>query len=155
MRITDEMIAQDDERYRNRDVLTELKFCGKDMNERRHTTEENLRFYAWLFRQAAEMIENQKKTIDYMYDTLDSICKEIRESTGGSEVCGLCEWDGSYLDDNGNWANECPGFLHDKCFCMRNSIRAMCGKPPVENEIAEVGSDPDGKPVDPSEPSPF
>lgn len=90
MRITDEMIAQDDERYRNRDVLTELKFCGKDMNERRHTTVDNLRFYAWLFRQAAEIIESQKKTID----------------------------------------------------CMRNSSRALCGKPSVEQDAAEAGKDP-------------
>ena len=142
MRITDEMIAQDDERYRNRDVLTELKFCGKDMNERRHTTVDNLRFYAWLFRQAAEIIESQKEAVDSMYNALDTTCKEFREATGGREVCDFCEWDGSVVDECGNWINECPGFHDDKCFCMRNSIRALCGKPSVEQDAAEAGKDP-------------
>lgn len=47
----------------------------------------------------------------------------IREREGGDSVCGLCEYDGAYIGESGDWCNECPGFDRDDCFKLSNETR--------------------------------
>ena len=68
-----------------------------------------------------------EEIIKYMYDLLNDVCKDVRERNVDDDVCGLCQYDGAYRTESGDWANECPGFDRDDCFCMKNEIRRMCG----------------------------
>ena len=79
-------------------------------------------------RDALELFEEQQKTIDLLYNLLNERCKEFRAKTEGDEVCGLCQYDGAYVGQSGDWCNECPGFETNECFEMKNEIRRMCGK---------------------------
>lgn len=78
---------------------------------------------------AIRLLGEQGEAIDKLYDILDDVCKKVREITVESYVCGLCQYDGAYRTDSGDWMNECPGFENDDCFCMKNKIRELCGKP--------------------------
>lgn len=62
-----------------------------------------------------------------LYELLDDVCKSVRSEHEDDSVCGLCQYDGAYMSDSGDWANECPGFDSADCFCMKNEIRRMCG----------------------------
>lgn len=73
------------------------------------------------------LLKEQGETIKKLYKILDDTCKEVREETEQDYVCGLCQYDGAYKTDSGDWVNECPGFDERDCFCMKNKIRAMCG----------------------------
>ena len=74
-----------------------------------------------------EDMARMQETIRRMYDILDDVCKDIRERYGQDDVCGLCQYDGAYMTDSGDYANECPGFERDDCFTMKNEIRELCG----------------------------
>lgn len=56
-------------------------------------------------------------------DGLVEIFADIRESHVDDSVCGLCEFDGAYIGESGDWCNECPGFNRDDCFKLRDGIR--------------------------------
>lgn len=71
---------------------------------------------------------NKDKVIDRLYDLLESVCKDVREKYEDEDVCSLCQYDGAYMTDSGDWANECPGFDRADCFTMKNEIRKLCGK---------------------------
>lgn len=68
-----------------------------------------------------------QEIISHLYELLDDVCKDVRERYGQDDVCGLCQYDGAYMTESGDYANECPGFETDECFCMKNEIRRMCG----------------------------
>lgn len=55
MRLSDEIVALDDERYKDRNVLAELKYCGREIKHRKTVTNDDLRFMAWLCRSAADL----------------------------------------------------------------------------------------------------
>ena len=38
-------------------------------------------------------------------------------------MCGLCEYDGAYIGESGDWCNECPGFDRDDCFKLSDDVR--------------------------------
>ena len=57
MRFTEEMIAEDERRWHARDVITELGYCGKYMVDRRKIRNDDIRFYAYLMRQAHEILK--------------------------------------------------------------------------------------------------
>ena len=80
-----------------------------------------------LAKDALELLKEQVETSIKLYRILDDTCKRVRESTEEDYVCGLCQYDGAYKTDSGDWANECPGFDSSDCFCMKNKIREMCG----------------------------
>lgn len=61
--------------------------------------------------------------INKFIDGLVEIFADIRESNGDDSVCGLCEFDGAYIGESGDWCNECPGFNRDDCFKLRDEIR--------------------------------
>jgi len=66
---------------------------------------------------------NVGDTISKFIDGLEEIFAHIREREGGDSVCGLCEYDGAYMGQSGDWCNECPGFDMDDCFKLSSLIR--------------------------------
>lgn len=81
------------------------------------------------FREAADTIEelfaklaSEKQKVKFLIGVIDETCKDLRESSGDDSVCGLCEYDGATIGENGDWMNECPGFETDSCFKLRQSF---------------------------------
>jgi hypothetical protein len=82
--------------------------------------------------------------INALIDEFETIMKEIRERNVDDSVCGLCEYDGAFMSDSGNWCNECPGFERDDCFKLKDQYReewagSIKNLPPVQptNEMLE------------------
>ena len=61
--------------------------------------------------------------ISKFIDGLEETFAYIREREGGDSVCGLCEYDGAYIGESGDWCNECPGFNRDDCFKLSDKTR--------------------------------
>ena len=60
MRLTDEQVMQDNKRFAHHNVLTELKYCGREIPHRKSITNDNIHFYAWLCRSAVAMLKKQE-----------------------------------------------------------------------------------------------
>ena len=61
--------------------------------------------------------------INKFIDGLEEIFAGIREQHIDDSVCGLCEYDGAYMGQSGDWCNECPGFDKDDCFKLSDETR--------------------------------
>ena len=61
--------------------------------------------------------------ISKFIDGLEEIFADIRERHVDDSVCGLCEYDGAYIGQSGDWCNECPGFEKDDCFKLSDKTR--------------------------------
>ena len=75
--------------------------------------------YAVAFETAIEALEKQteyRNRIKSLVDTIEYVCKRCRETHSDDTQCGLCEYDGAYQGESGDWVNECPGFVDDDCF---------------------------------------
>lgn len=72
---------------------------------------------------ALEKQTEYQKRIKSLLDTIEDICKNSRERHVDDEHCGLCEYDGAYVGESGEWANECPGFDTDDCFVLSKEFR--------------------------------
>lgn len=66
---------------------------------------------------------SRQQAIDKFIDELEEIFSDIREREVDDSVCGLCEYDGAYIGQSGDWCNECPGFDRDDCFKLSDKIR--------------------------------
>lgn len=68
--------------------------------------------------------DNRKLTeaekINELIDIINDICSQVREKYVQDDVCGLCEYDADHGLDG--YANECPGFERDDCFCLKESF---------------------------------
>ena len=58
-----------------------------------------------------------------MIDRFERILADIRETKVDDSVCGMCEYDGAYIGQSGDWCNECPGFDKDNCFKLSDRCR--------------------------------
>ena len=61
--------------------------------------------------------------INKFIDGLEEMFAVIRERHVDDSVCGLCEYDGAYMGQSGDWCNECPGFDRDDCFKLSDKTR--------------------------------
>lgn len=59
MRLTDEMIQEDDKRFKRQNLLAEFNYCGKEVPKRKSITNDDIRFYAWLCRSAYALLKVQ------------------------------------------------------------------------------------------------
>jgi len=64
-----------------------------------------------------------EKKIEIFIDGIEEIFADLRERHVDDSVCGLCEYDGAYIGESGDWYNECPGFERDDCFKLSDKIR--------------------------------
>ena len=53
----------------------------------------------------------------------EQILRDIRKSKVDDSVCGMCEYDGAFVGQSGDWCNECPGFEKDDCFRLSDECR--------------------------------
>ena len=53
----------------------------------------------------------------------EQILRDIRESKVDDSVCGMCEYDGAFVGQSGDWCNECPGFEKDDCFKLSENCK--------------------------------
>ena len=83
--------------------------------------------YAAAFDMAIEALEKQaeyRNRIKDLITIIENICKDSRERHTDDEHCGLCEYDGAYIGESGDWCNECPGFDKDDCFELSNRFKS-------------------------------
>ena len=66
---------------------------------------------------------NTGDKISKFIDGLEEIFADLRERHVDDSVCGLCEYDGAYMGQSGDWCNECPGFEKDDCFKLSDKTR--------------------------------
>ena len=78
-----------------------------------------------IHREAMDMaIEALEKQIEYrnriksLVGTIEHVCKRCDD-----EHCGLCEYDGAYQGESGDWVNECPGVNEDDCFELSREFK--------------------------------
>ena len=73
----------------------------------------------------SSLIERQAAidAVNSLIDRFERILSDIRESTVDDSVCGMCEYDGAYMGQSGDWCNECPGFEKDNCFKLSDQCR--------------------------------
>jgi hypothetical protein len=58
-----------------------------------------------------------------LVNEFEEILSHIREREVDDSVCGLCEYDGAYIGQSGDWCNECPGFEKNDCFKLKEKYR--------------------------------
>lgn len=58
-----------------------------------------------------------------LIDRFEQILRDIRETNEDESVCGLCEYDGAFIGQSGDWCNECPGFDKADCFKLSDKRR--------------------------------
>ena len=63
------------------------------------------------------------EAINGMIDRFERLLADIRESKVDDSVCGMCEYDGAFVGQSGDWCNECPGFEKDDCFRLSDECR--------------------------------
>ena len=61
--------------------------------------------------------------LNEIINKFEQILRDIRESKVDDSVCGMCEYDGAYIGQSGNWCNECPGFDKSDCFKLSDEYR--------------------------------
>ena len=61
--------------------------------------------------------------INEIINSFEQILRDIRESKVDDSVCGMCEYDGAFVGQSGDWCNECPGFEKDDCFRLSDECR--------------------------------
>ena len=66
---------------------------------------------------------NDEDKVERLVNEFEEILAHVRESTVSDCVCGLCEYDGAYIGQSGDWMNECPGFDKDDCFVLKKKYR--------------------------------
>lgn len=76
-------------------------------------------------RKRAEKAEKERNEVFTLFNDL---CKDVRERNVDDSVCHFCEYDGTYMGENGEWVNECLGFEKNDCFCMKKSIKEKYGQ---------------------------
>ena len=59
MRLTDEMIKQDNKKFAHHNAVTELKYMGVNTPHRKSITNDDIRFYAWLCRMSMELLDSK------------------------------------------------------------------------------------------------
>ena len=90
-----------------------------------------------------DLISRQQaiEAVNGLIDRFEQILRDIREANVDDSVCGMCEYDGAYIGQSGDWCNECPGFDKDDCFKLSDKTRKKWTEeiikalPPIQPEI--------------------
>lgn len=74
---------------------------------------------------ACDLISRQAAidALNGIINRFEQILRDIRESKVDDSVCGMCEYDGAYIGQSGDWCNECPGFDKNDCFKLSDECR--------------------------------
>ena len=93
--------------------------CGTKTSMFRTITEATR---VWNKAMSAKDIDVPNK-VERLVNEFEEILAHVRERTVSDCVCGLCEYDGAYMGQSGDWMNECPGFDKDDCFVLKKKYR--------------------------------
>ena len=63
------------------------------------------------------------EALNGIINRFEQILRDIRETKVDDSVCGMCEYDGAFVGQSGDWCNECPGFEKDDCFRLSDECR--------------------------------
>lgn len=99
MRITDDMIAEDEKRWHARDVVIELGYCSNYMRDRKDMTNLDIRFYAYIMRKARDLLKAQEPVKPLI------LVKDAALSNGAKYLCGKCG--GSFFHQKVNFCPWC------------------------------------------------
>ena len=70
MRLTEEMIAEDEKRWHDRNIVAELGYCGRNIIHRNNITNDDIRFYAYIMRKAHDLLKEQEpKTGHWIFES--------------------------------------------------------------------------------------
>ena len=111
MRLTEQEMKEDDERWADRDIIAELQFCGRNVRSYNQTTKMDVRFNAWVCRRVLKLIagicainsEAGEWRMVYHNDshTLGHIeCSRCKYRTRLMEKPNFCPNCGSYNGEN-------------------------------------------------------
>ena len=90
--------------------------------------------------------------VNGLIDRFEQILRDIREANVDDSVCGMCEYDGAYIGQSGDWCNECPGFDKDDCFKLSDKTRKKWTEeiikalPPIQPDIEAIMALPSAQP---------
>ena len=96
MMITEEMIAEDEKRWNDRNIVAELEYCGKNICHRKSITNDDIRFYAYIMRKAHALLkEYQEKQEGLLPAWQDRTQEHICQKCGGivwqeDNYCSKC-----------------------------------------------------------------
>lgn len=85
-----------------------------------------------------------------LVNEFEEILSHIREREENDSVCGLCEYDGAYMGQSGDWCNECPGFDKADCFKLKDKykkewLELMNTLPSVQPKLSNNSKELDNK----------
>ena len=97
----------------------DMAISALQAQEAKHSTELSLT------QKALDTISRQavRYKLAALVNEFEEILSHIREREVNDSVCGLCEYDGAYIGQSGDWCNECPGFEKDDCFKLKEKYR--------------------------------
>ena len=121
---SDRPIDQDPDTECHMAIRTALRMLRKDLRKLPSAQPEK-RTKKCMETHACDCISRKK--VEYKLTALvnefEEILSHIREREKDDSVCGLCEYDGAYIGQSGDWYNECPGFDRDDCFKLKDRYR--------------------------------
>ena len=89
------------------------------------------------------------EALNGIINRFEQILRDIRESKVDDSVCGMCEYDGAFVGQSGDWCNECPGFEKDDCFRLSDECRKrwlesveLPAAQPKRGKWVDMGKDP-------------
>lgn len=89
MVITEEMIAEDEKRWNDRNIVAELGYCGKNICHRKNITNDDIRFYAYIMRKAYALLKEQEAVEPILDGFLHKWCPSCRKLLKG-KYCHEC-----------------------------------------------------------------
>ena len=98
MRITPEMMVEDEKRWHARDVITELGYCGNCMRDRKNMTNLDIRFCAYIMRKAHEMLKAREPRVIELSEISPSIYVWVEDRDDGT----LFPLKGGVIDPDGD-----------------------------------------------------
>ena len=97
LKFTPEMIAEDEKRWHERDIVNELRYCSNYMPDRNNMRNLDIRFYAYIMRKALELLKLQEPRKPH-YTTLQYLVNGVKVSVQHPE-CPKCFENGKVLWD--------------------------------------------------------
>lgn len=132
MKITEEMIAEDEKRWGLRDVVMELGYCGNNMCNSNSMTNLDIRFYAYIMRKAHEMLKAQEPRVMTQEEVADWHKKQALEREPiyveyrPNSCLGISQWTIDYFGFN-------PNYYPNKEFGLYGRwIRCWTSRPTLE-----------------------
>lgn len=85
MILTEELIAKDEKRWNDRNIVAELRYCGKNVCHRKSITNDDIRFYAYIMRKAYDLLKEQEAIINELEEELSRTKNILNHYVNGND----------------------------------------------------------------------